>query len=106
MKSRYAAALALVGWYLPLLLGLGLLVARSGAMPQQNSFDSFRAASPQPGASQHSDHLPFELRFRPAFKLSSGNPADLSRLLASYTSAAGFVATIFRSTGRLVDSGH
>jgi hypothetical protein len=47
-----------VGWYLPPLLGLGLLVAPSGAMPQQNSFDSFRAASPQPSASQHSDPLP------------------------------------------------
>jgi hypothetical protein len=58
MKVSHAATLALVGWYLPLLLGLGLLVAPSGAMPQQNSFDSFRAASPQPSASQHSDHLP------------------------------------------------
>jgi hypothetical protein len=58
MKLHHDAALALVGWYLPLLVGLGLLVAPSGAMPQQNSFDSFRAASPQPSASQHSDHLP------------------------------------------------
>jgi hypothetical protein len=58
MKVSHAAALVLVGWYLPLLLGLGVLVAPSGVMPQQNSFDSFRAASPQPSASQHSDHLP------------------------------------------------
>jgi hypothetical protein len=58
MKVSLTAALALVGRYPPLLLGLGLLVAPSGAMPQQDSFDSFRAASPQPSASQHSGHLP------------------------------------------------
>ena len=58
-RSRSPCAFSMVvGWYLPPLLGLGLLVAPSGAMPQQNSFDSFRAASPQPSASQHSDPLP------------------------------------------------
>jgi len=57
VKPRHAAAFALIGWYLPLLLGLGLLVLPSGAMPQQNSSD-FRAASRQPSVSQYSDHLP------------------------------------------------
>ena len=56
MKPRRAAALSFVGWYMLLLLGL--LVLPSGAMPQQNSSDSFGAASPQPGAREHSDHLP------------------------------------------------
>ncbi|SRR6266404_1649573 len=43
---------------LPLLLGLGLLFLPLVAIPQQNSLDSFRAASPQSNASRHPDDLP------------------------------------------------